>query len=167
VVGRPNQDDLFVWRSEDGRSACLGVFDGHGRELGQQAAAAACAHIKAALCSEAGLAALRAAPGDTLHAAFAGAHNAVAQARGVRRLEWGWGGGWEVVGLPFPRAAPTHTSDGLLGWGACVARVGDCVVEQCAATICGTATCALQRDRGECVTLCRPSWRCTTRLGGR
>ncbi len=45
VPGRQNQDDFFMWRSADGRSCCLGVFDGHGRELGQQAAAAAAAYV--------------------------------------------------------------------------------------------------------------------------
>jgi serine/threonine protein phosphatase PrpC len=35
VPGKQNQDDYFLWSSEDGQTVIVGVLDGHGRELGQ------------------------------------------------------------------------------------------------------------------------------------
>lgn len=35
VAGRQNQDDFFLWESPDGKTVIVGIFDGHGRELGQ------------------------------------------------------------------------------------------------------------------------------------
>lgn len=81
VRGKVNQDDFFVWRSADGASYVMGVFDGHGRDLGHFAARVTKESFKASLGNEAALAALRANPGPVLHAAFETAHGAVIQVR--------------------------------------------------------------------------------------
>ena len=105
VPGRQNQDDFFMWASADGRSCALGVFDGHGRELGQQAAAAATNYFRGKLASEEGIAAIRANPEKTLRDAFQGAHDAVAEV-----ICFGWG---------------SHSCRPLGRWSVCVSTTDD------------------------------------------
>jgi hypothetical protein len=81
VAGRENQDDFFVWQSSDGRSCCLGVFDGHGRELGKLAAGVAKESFASHLASDDALRELRVRPREVLRAAFQAAHEAIAQVR--------------------------------------------------------------------------------------
>ena len=77
VAGKVNQDDFFVWRSADGKSYVMGVFDGHGRELGHFAARATRECFSEKLGNEAALAALRVNPNAVLSDAFEAAHAAV------------------------------------------------------------------------------------------
>lgn len=81
VKGKVNQDDFFVWQSADKCSYIMGVFDGHGRELGHYAARVARESFAEKLGNEAAIAALRDNPAAVLHDAFEAAHAAVIKVR--------------------------------------------------------------------------------------
>ncbi len=77
VKGKVNQDDFFIWASDDKKSYVMGVFDGHGRELGHFAARKTRESFLASLGNEAALAAIRQNPHSYLNHAFEAAHDAV------------------------------------------------------------------------------------------
>jgi serine/threonine protein phosphatase PrpC len=112
VAGKENQDDFFTWQSADGSTLVLGVFDGHGRDFGRDAAAAARAHFLGALTSPAALRALREDPGPPLVAAFREAHDAVEAALTAACVRGGWrversGGGYLLRTRPPPASPGT------------------------------------------------------------
>lgn len=90
VPGKQNQDDYFLWSSEDGQTVIVGVLDGHGRELGQMAARVAKAQFLADLTRPETLAALAADPKPTLELAFVNAHRAIEAAFRKYYEDAGW-----------------------------------------------------------------------------
>lgn len=77
VPGKTNQDDYFVWDANDGCSFILGVFDGHGKELGTLAAQVAKQSLTDYLCNGEKLEALRHNPQRTFADAFNYAHQSI------------------------------------------------------------------------------------------
>lgn len=96
VVGKQNQDDFFIWEAADRQTIIAGVFDGHGREMGQAAARVAKTSLRDELSKPETLARLRASPKATLEAAFAAAHRAI-DAHFQASYE---GQGWTVTRAP-------------------------------------------------------------------
>jgi len=96
VPGKQNQDEFFVWQSDDKQSVVVGILDGHGRELGQLAARVARDSLRGSLASPAALAAVALRPAETLEAAFAKAHADIEAA--FRKVYED--GGWRVERTP-------------------------------------------------------------------
>lgn len=90
VAGKQNQDDFFLWESEDRRCMIAAVFDGHGRELGQVAAKVAKSALREELARPETIAALRRDPGRTLEGAFARAHAAIEATFAAHYEQQGW-----------------------------------------------------------------------------
>ncbi len=82
--GKQNQDDFFVEVIDAAAGDCIvGVFDGHGRELGQLAARTAKNFVRDELRKEEVRKAIERDPKDTFDAVFCGAHKAI---EAVRKL---------------------------------------------------------------------------------
>eukprot|EP00753_Platysulcus_tardus_P016602 PLAT5881.1.p1 GENE.PLAT5881.1~~PLAT5881.1.p1 ORF type:complete len:485 (+),score=256.97 PLAT5881.1:33-1487(+) len=87
---RENQDDYFIWQKGDGATLVLGVFDGHGRELGKLAANVAKHSVLEQLSQERTLRRLRAAPEEVMTEVFQLAHEAVQAAFTKHYEDAGW-----------------------------------------------------------------------------
>lgn len=81
VHGKQNQDDFFAEALPGDGNAIIGVFDGHGRELGQLAAKTAKLFVRDELKKPEVLAAVEASPQATLESIFAAAHRAIMEVR--------------------------------------------------------------------------------------
>lgn len=80
VHGKQNQDDFFYEDLGAGNLA-LGVFDGHGRELGQLAARTAKTTVRALLRDPETLVALEHDPKSTMERVFRQAHTEIERVR--------------------------------------------------------------------------------------
>ncbi|KAA0150340.1 hypothetical protein FNF29_05352 [Cafeteria roenbergensis] len=91
VHGKQNQDDFFVEVIDAAAGDCIvGVFDGHGRELGQLAARTAKNFVRDELRKEEVRKAIERDPKDTFDAVFCGAHKAIEATFAAHYTDAGW-----------------------------------------------------------------------------
>lgn len=153
VAGKVNQDAFTIWEKGDGLNFVFGVFDGHGRELGQLAGATARDSLTEFLGNDEAFARLRSNPKETLDAAFQHVHDAIQAAFRKFYTENGWTVTEAAEGYLLRRR---HESQAWMcvhggttgtvvviidGRRMVVANVGDST-----AILCGTGEQALMRD---------------------
>jgi len=85
---KENQDDSFVWRHDASNSVVIGVFDGHGRDVGKLAAVHAKAHIVEWL--DKNFDRLLSNPSETFKSLFEETHSSILQAFKKHLTSKGW-----------------------------------------------------------------------------
>lgn len=156
MVGKVNQDAFLLWDAGDGKNYVLGVFDGHGRELGQLAGATARDAFREYMGKAETFAKLREDPKTTCELAFQFAHDAIQKAF----RDYYTNAGWNVSDAPegyllrrrhesqawmCVHGGTTGTMCAVVdGRYVVVANVGDST-----AILCGTSDAEILRPIGE------------------
>jgi len=135
--GQTNQDAYDVFDVPGENCVVFGVYDGHGRELGELASAVARDSVRASILQPGAVARLRTNSEEFLIEAFRKAHDAIRDAFRQKYMAAGWEVQDTEEGFLIKRQAPsqpwTCTHGGttatvvaiLDGWRMIVANVGD------------------------------------------